>query len=164
MSQTTYRDINRRKRLVDRVSHLGVTEHEQILRILYNHGLRYTKNNNGVFCDMTKVPDEVLDVIEQFIDYSIQSNALLSDAAMQAGDNDKNKKSDVSDVAMAPPPMVKTERVKTFSNSFAKVKTESNATKRKDACRYQQLKKKYSRPVTYKSVCGNDLRIEHGDA
>ena len=149
-------DICRRKKLADRVAGLGCTEHLQILRILHSNGVRYTRNNNGVFCDISRAPAEVLSAIDAFIDYSKNSAALLEEERRSAA---------------APPPKAveakprainqyRTERVKAFASSIAKTKVESTAMKRKEACKFQQLRKKYIREVSSKSVFSNDLRPE----
>nr|WRJ69547.1 hypothetical protein TetV2_00098 [Oceanusvirus sp.] len=155
------RDISRRKRLADKVSNMGTTEHEQILRIIHSNGIRYTRNNNGVFCDITRVPDHVLDMIEQFISYSAESAKMLEEKRVAPASSPPRKRKE------KPPPVDKaaqaaarTERVRTFVNSMTKARTESSAAKRKETCRYQQLRKKYSRPVNPKTSFANDLQPE----
>jgi hypothetical protein len=155
------RDIGRRKKLADKVAEIGATEHEQILRIIHSNDIRYTRNNNGVFCDITRVPDHVLDMIEKFIHYSTESAKMLDENRVAPSTSPPRKRKE------KPPPVDKaaqaaarTERVRMFVNSMTKAKTESSATKRKETCRYQQLRKKYSRPVNAKTSFLNDLKPE----
>lgn len=154
------RDIGRRKRLADKVSEMGPTEHEQILRILHSNGIRYTRNNNGVFCDITRVPDNVLDVIEKFIGYSNESAKMLLQKrqTVEKKPKPKPKEKTAADKAMAQ--HVRTERVRNFVNSITKAKSDSLVAKRKETCRYQQLRKKYSRPTTCKATYANELSTE----
>lgn len=150
-------DIGRRKRLTDRVAGLSKTEHEQILRILHSSGLRYTRNNNGVFCDITRAPDAVLDTIERFIEYSARSANLLEEerrAAIVAPVKKPEEKTKRT------APQYRVDRVKAFTNSMMKTKNETSAQKRKEACRYQQLRKKYLREVSSKTTFSNELRPE----
>ena len=168
MASSRARDIGRRKKLADMIAEMGPTEHEQILRILHSHGTRYTRNNNGVFCDITKVSDEVLDAVEQFVRFSKDSADMLNeervdrrqpvdreDAREDKGDADVARP---AQAAAAPP--AKTERVRSFLTVMTKARAESTANKRKETCRYQQLRKKYSRPVNPKASLANELRPE----
>eukprot|EP00873_Tetraselmis_striata_P043950 jgi/Tetstr1/464214/TSEL_009019.t1 len=152
-------DIGRRKRLADRVADLSKTEHEQILRILHSNGLRYTRNNNGVFCDITRAPTGVLDMIDRFIEYSARSADLLEEerrAAIVAPAQKPKEKKDRERAA----PQYRADRVKAFANSMMRTKNETSAQKRKEACRYQQLRKKYLREVSCKTTFANELRPE----
>lgn len=149
-------DVGRRKRLADRVAALGNTEHEQILRILHSNGMRYTQNNNGVFCDITRAPTAVLESIENFIEYSSKSAHVLDEerrATALPPQKPKDKKERSA-------PQYRVDRVKAFANSLAKTKSESSAQKRKEACRYQQLRKKYLREVSSKTSFSNELLPE----
>lgn len=150
-------DIGRRKKLADKVASVGYTEHEQILRILHSNGLRYTRNNNGVFCDITRAPTAVLDIIENFIEYSNRSSLLLEEerrsTALPTPHKTKEKRERIA-------PQYRLDKIKAFTNSLAKTKNESSAQKRKEACRYQQLRKKYLREVSCKTNFSNELRPE----
>lgn len=159
-SQTKYvskwNDIGKRKKLTDKVSELGQTEHIQILRLVQEHGIKYTTNNNGVFCDITKASDSLLDKIEQFIEFAQKSSQMLA------------KKRHIPPVQVSEPgpppkeesPAPRTDKVKAFAASLVKTKTDSCAAKRKEACRYQQIRKKYSRPVNTKTAFQNELGYE----
>lgn len=162
-------DMSTRKRLAERVAELGRTEHEHIHMILHSNGVRYTRNNNGVFCDITRCPDRVLAQIEEFIQFSAKSADLLNAEARSK--------------ATAPQPMAEVprkqkpggggggsdgptqaysnaERVRIFENSLTKARMESSVAKRKESCRYMQMKKKYSRPAASKHSYANELSPE----
>ena len=156
-NEPDWADIGRRKKLADKVARMGHTEHEQILRILHSNGLRYTRNNNGVFCDITRAPRAVLDMIDSFIDYSQRSSHALEEdrraAVLPPPAKGKDRKERTA-------PQYRVDRIKAFANSLAKTKSESSAQKRKEACRYQQLRKKYLREVSCKTNFSNELRPE----
>lgn len=143
--------------MADRVAQLGKTEHEQILRILHSNGLRYTRNNNGVFCDITRAPTAVLDMIENFINYSDRSARLLEEERRAAVIAPAKKAKERKERSA---PQYRVDRVKAFTHSMLKTKTETSAQKRKEACRYQQLRKKYLREVSCKTAFANELRPE----
>ncbi|AUF82210.1 hypothetical protein TetV_118 [Tetraselmis virus 1] len=154
-------EISRRKKLADKVSEMGSTEHEQILRIIHSNGIRYTRNNNGVFCDITKVPENVLNNIEQFILFSERSAEMLEQKREIAPAEEKEDTENIKEETKPQKTsVVRTERVKTFVNSMTKARTESTTAKRKETCRYQQLRKKYSRPVACKTNYTYELQPE----
>lgn len=157
---TDWEDISRRKKLADRVAGLSGTEHEQILRILHSNGLRYTRNNNGVFCDITRAPVAVLDMVDRFIDYSMRSAQVLEEERCAAVKAAPAKAAAVGRRDRPPGAAHRAERVRAFTNSMSRTKTETTAQKRKEACRYQQLRKKYLREVGCKTHFSNELRPE----
>ena len=70
----------RNKRVViDKISKLGRTEHEEIFKILIRHNIGYMQNSNGVFCNFSAVSDEILSEIETFVEYC-EKNQLELDA------------------------------------------------------------------------------------
>lgn len=159
MEETTdWSDIGRRKHLADRVALLGKTQHEQILRILHSSGIRYTRNKNGVFCDITRAPVSVLELIEKSIEYSAGNSQLLEEERRNATAATAVKPFEPKE--RRPPPVYRPERVKAFATSMARTKTETSAQKRKESCKYQQLRKKYSREVSCKTVYNNELKCE----
>ena len=58
-----------KKRLLEKINHLGSTEHVEILRIVNKHGVATTVNKNGVFFNMTTLPSATFNVIEEFVNY-----------------------------------------------------------------------------------------------
>lgn len=149
-----WKDICQRKKLADRVAGLGCIEHMQIFRIIQSHGVRYTRNNNGVFCEISRVPDEVVSAIDSFVEFSKKSAALLEgERRLSTAPQAVETKQKVAN-------NYRTERVMAFASSIARTKIESTAIKRKEACKFQQLRKKYIREVSSKSVFSNDLRPE----
>jgi hypothetical protein len=70
----------RNKRVVmDKISKLGRTEHEEIFKILIRHNVGYMQNSNGIFCNFSTVSDEILSEIETFVEYC-EKNQLELDA------------------------------------------------------------------------------------
>lgn len=58
-----------RKLILDKVRMLGHTEHQEIFALLKTHSIAYSSNSNGVFINLSTVPDSVLSVIKAFVDY-----------------------------------------------------------------------------------------------
>lgn len=58
-----------RKLILDKVRLLGPTEHQEIFSLLQAHGIAYSSNSNGVFINLSTVPDDVLATVKAFVDY-----------------------------------------------------------------------------------------------
>lgn len=56
-----------RQILTQRIGELGSTEHREIYGIIKQHNIEHTRNNNGVFINMTVLPNDVVDVIHKFV-------------------------------------------------------------------------------------------------
>jgi hypothetical protein len=55
------KETARRKKLSEKIEHLGSIEHGEIFRKLKMHNLGYTQNSNGIFVDITDIPGDVVD-------------------------------------------------------------------------------------------------------
>lgn len=58
-----------RKSLIDRISLLSDTEHNEIFKLLREHNIPFTQNRNGVFLNFKNVPDDIVEVIDQFVTF-----------------------------------------------------------------------------------------------
>jgi hypothetical protein len=66
--------------LMHHVQRLGPTEHREIFNIISHHDIiRYMQNNNGIFVDLTTIPDDVLLAIHKFVDYCYNNNGHLDE-------------------------------------------------------------------------------------
>ena len=68
MSASSYSPAVVRK-LIDTIGEMATEEHAQILHILQQHGCRYTENLNGVFVNLSHVPDAGLTQLMQFVQF-----------------------------------------------------------------------------------------------
>ena len=62
-----------RRTLIRRTQELGPTEHGEIFKILTFHGIDHTQNSNGIFVNLSRVPDEVLDKVQRFVEYCVEN-------------------------------------------------------------------------------------------
>lgn len=67
-------NIERYKKIVSAIENLGVTEVQELFRLLHKNDCQYTSNNNGIFINLNWVPDDLLDKIEKYIYFCNQSN------------------------------------------------------------------------------------------
>jgi hypothetical protein len=73
-------NINELKRIRDLILSLHENEQVEIIKIIKNNNFKYTQNNNGVFINMNKLSDEILEKIDKFLEYSKLNNKLLEDS------------------------------------------------------------------------------------
>lgn len=68
--------LDRCKKLISQINALNKTETEELFRILHKT-CQYTANNNGVFINLSWLPLNVLEKIEQFIEFCSRSSFAL---------------------------------------------------------------------------------------
>lgn len=61
-------------KLIDTIARMDEADHEQVFRIIHEHGCRYTHNSNGVFVNMGHVPNDCVQKIAQFAQYWTDQN------------------------------------------------------------------------------------------
>jgi hypothetical protein len=66
-----------RKQVKDKIDALTATEHEEVLRILMQHGIGFSRNSNGLFVDLAAVPDVVVGKIHDFVRFCVQNTPTL---------------------------------------------------------------------------------------
>ena len=69
----------KRKHLRDKINKLSATEHEEIFKIMQNHSIEFTQNKNGTFFDISKISEDVLVSVEQFVDFCINNRKELDE-------------------------------------------------------------------------------------
>lgn len=70
-------NITKLKSLKEKIELLEKTEHQEILKIIKRYECKYTENNNGVFINMNKLTDNVIEEIESFLVFSDENNKML---------------------------------------------------------------------------------------
>lgn len=66
-----------KKFLFDRISSLSATEHEEILKIIKTNGVCYSQNKNGIFFNLSTLPDNVVKDIDNFVMYCVSNKKEL---------------------------------------------------------------------------------------
>jgi hypothetical protein len=70
--------IRERKLLMQKVQDLGETEHEEIFKILKDH-VDFTKNNNGIFVNLTSMPDTLVHRLSTFVTFCVSNKVDLEE-------------------------------------------------------------------------------------
>lgn len=68
-----------RKALFDRINSLSSTEHEEILKIVKASGTSFSQNKNGIFFNLSILPDEVVKEIDDFVSYCMSNKKELDE-------------------------------------------------------------------------------------
>lgn len=58
---------------------LGSTEHEEIFKLLNARGVSHTRNNNGVFLNMTHLSDEIVGDLDRFLNFCLENMVKLDE-------------------------------------------------------------------------------------
>jgi hypothetical protein len=62
-------DYDKRKEILEIIKNLTRTEQEEIFRILKRTDSYYTENSNGIFFDVSKLSEQTLEQMLQFIEF-----------------------------------------------------------------------------------------------
>jgi hypothetical protein len=65
------------KQLIASIENISQNEMEEIFKMIHNHGCDYTRNNNGLFINLTWIPDELLKELEQYVKFCNRSQTEL---------------------------------------------------------------------------------------
>lgn len=66
-------DLERCKRVSNAINGLEQMELEELFKLLHRNGCQYTSNNNGVFVNLSRLSEGLMEKIEQYIAFCNQS-------------------------------------------------------------------------------------------
>ena len=72
-------DIKEKKQLIKDISKLKKIEHIEIFKIFKKDNIKYTENSNGIFINISKIPDETLNKVKKFLSFYNKNNKNLND-------------------------------------------------------------------------------------
>lgn len=68
-----------KRQLMDKINMLGCTEHHEIYQIIQGDGINYSENTNGVFFNLTTIPEPTFSKIETFVNYCYENKIELDE-------------------------------------------------------------------------------------
>ena len=68
-----------RKQILSKILILTETEHQEIFKILRNVNIPYTQNCNGVFFNFSLVPNNIVQTIDEFVDFCLENKKELDE-------------------------------------------------------------------------------------
>jgi hypothetical protein len=75
VTQLPPEEYERRKKVWEAIKTLVKSEQEELYRILKRGGVETTENTNGIFFDVGKLPVEVFENIQKFLEFCTQNRA-----------------------------------------------------------------------------------------
>ena len=107
-------NYERCKRLVKAVESLSKTEIEELFKMIHKKTTNYTRNNNGVFINLAWVSDDILEEMENYVQFCTSSHIELK------------KYESICDVLNNSIKYTKTETQKTYKTKNIKTTSKSN--------------------------------------
>lgn len=136
------------KRIEALIKNLSMTQMEELFKIFQRNKCSYTVNNNGIFLNLSWLSDEMLDQIEQFITFCIESKEELDKYEViyqHLNEQMKDKKAEAN---------VKMEHNEEIKETQTDVKR--NVPRISSSMKYYLLKKKFSKNF----ISSNPLQIK----
>ena len=56
---------------MQKIQKLSSTEHEEVFKIIREHDVSFSQNKNGVFFNLTTIPDDIIERIDKMVDFCL---------------------------------------------------------------------------------------------
>jgi len=142
--------------LVESIQHLNSTEYEEMFKLLYQNKCEYTRNNNGIFLNLSWLDKTLLDKLELFVEFCKASRREIQhyeSICKNLSQNIHEKHSSVDPEGVEKHNNEDETVKKTQLSSLAVLKNTS-------AVKFYLLKKKYAKHATFDTNLQNDLEKE----
>lgn len=160
-----------RKSLAERIRRLGPIEHAEIFRILQRRSVPYTQNTNGIFADIANVPEEVVQELARFEAHCVRNDEMLRCAHQpparapeppepRAPEHPDQPGDGAHGAGAAETSSEARARKSAEKASFNVIKQRNDTSVRRSGTKFQAQRKKYTRPVPYKTAFPNTVRAE----
>lgn len=168
-----------KKNLGEKISNLGGMEHMEILKILKNHHISFSENKNGVFFNLTTLPEEVFTAIETFVSYCYENKEQLDEYDKRL--NECKYRNNINNMVRIPTyqtsinePLEKNVKWKELIESVDKentlrdfiVKLSTHTEKvmnKRSATKFTMAKKKFIKKNTTDNELRDELSVEADD-
>lgn len=68
-----------KKQLIEKISRLSKTEHEEIFKIMRSKEESFTQNKNGVFFNLSNISDAIIKEIDMFVEFCLKNKKELDE-------------------------------------------------------------------------------------
>jgi len=145
---------DRCKNIVCAISVLGQTQTEELFKILHKNRCEYTKNNNGVFINLSWLTDDMLDKIEKYVAFCNKSQIEVKKYESLCDVLNKN----IIEYKSEEPQ--ESEHRMFYTEQFARQDKRISASKVSSSMKFYLLKKRFSKQTPMVCHLRNDLKIE----
>lgn len=131
------------KNIRDNISKLSINEMLEIFKIINSNDTKYTKNNNGIFINLKWIDEDILNKINDYIEFSLKSQ------------NEMNKyeiiKNNLNDSINFKEKCIDDNEIK--NNNVSVINTNiSNKSKISSSMKFYLLKKKFIKPININNI------------
>lgn len=158
----------KKKQLIMSVNDLCLTEHIEIFKIISKNDTNYTKNNNGIFINLSSLNDYQLEEISSFIDFCIKNKIDLDEYDKKLQECKANNNYNLIVNSLPLNNIINEENAKVIKDSEERIQDQLNSIqknekltsfisyiedsvenihKKKTNLKYFNAKKKYSRKI-----------------
>lgn len=144
------------KRLVTAIQQLELTEIKELFRLLHNNKCEYTRNNNGIFVNLSWLPEDMLCKIETYVAFCTKSRCevkkyeSLCDVLNKGMNDHREHKLSSQDTSIVD---------NNHADPACSVK-KALYNKVSSSMRFYLLKKRYAKQVPICTSAKNDLKRE----
>lgn len=68
-----------KKFILEKISKLSQTEHDEIFKIVRTSNTPYTQNKNGLFVNMSALSDDIIEKVDHFVDFCLKNKSELDE-------------------------------------------------------------------------------------
>jgi len=161
------------KQLVTAVENISENEMEEIFKMIHSHGCTYTRNNNGLFINLTWISEDLLTELEHYVKFCKRSQTELKKyESLCHVLNNKLRETSKTDDDIILTLDIKTnenlpeidvpvnEDIDAIENDLEIIE-EKIGTKISSSMKFSLLKKKYAKIGSFQTnTIENDLKLE----
>ena len=70
-------DINKLKELRERITKLDEYGYYEIFKIIDSHAIKYTENTNGIFINLNKLDETIINKLEYYLNFNKNNIKLI---------------------------------------------------------------------------------------
>lgn len=150
---------DRCRKIVHNIDTLSQTEVEELFRMIHRHNYNYTRNNHGVFINLSWIPEDMVVLMENYIEFchrskvELQKYESICDVLTSRMHEERDKDVAVTTLHRAPMlAMTKSANANTDANgdkSVAKIST---------SLKFYLLKKRFAKLSSLPNNFENDLK------
>jgi len=158
---TVSQDTDRCRRMAYAIQQLDTTEMEELFKLLHRNGCQYTTNNNGVFINLSRLNEPLLQKIEQYIEFCNESRQNVRRYESLCQVLCASESVEATPVSRTPPTPSSSSRYSGVSQSAAAAAAAAaTGSKVSSSMKFYLLKKKYAKVATAAAPCKDELAPE----
>lgn len=142
--------------LVESIQRLNATEYEELFKLLHQNKCEYTRNNNGIFLNLSWLDETLLSKIELFVEFCKASRREIQHYESIC----KNLSQNIHDRTHSTNHPVDTETLSPVSAVHPPTQTAAGILRSTSAMRFYLLKKKYAKNAVFDQSLQSDLEKE----